>query len=523
MSRIKNFTRNLATSYIQLGVNVVYSLVSIPLILHFLPKEEFGMWALLVQLIGYMALVDLGMTSAVARLLVDHKDDRDNGSYGSLLKASFLVSAAQGFLVLLLLFFAAPGVASLMKIPTEQAPDFILLLQIQGVITAFMYFSRPLNLILYAHQRMDLQTYLEIFNLVASLGLLILFLNGGNGIFSFVYANILTALIGPIYLFWSCKRLGLFPQAGEWGVVTRKQFREVFSYGYQIFLFNLGSQLQFASQTIVISRALGLESAAIWAVGTKMFNLLIPLMVRPYGAALPGLYEMVARNELHRLKDRFRSIVQLTASLGAFLAGGFILCNGLFIGIWTSGRIVWPTLNDSLIAVWLFVLSLQTTHCTFVSVTKRFGAMSYVLLAEGCCFILLALTFGNRWGIPGVVACSIFCTLLFSYHYGLRRSCFFFQCSLKTIAIDWVRPSLQLATVYTLIVVSVWLCSAELEPLWRLMLHAMVAGTVGVALFLRLGFPPEFLSAVKPRLPNVAIQLLSMLIGPRPARSESNL
>jgi len=481
------------------------------------------MWALLVQLISYMALVDLGMTSAVARLLVDHKDDRANGSYGSLLKASFLVSAAQGFLVLLLLFFAAPGVASLMKIPTEQAPDFILLLQIQGVITAFMYLSRPLNLILYAHQRMDLQTYLEIFNLVASLGLLILFLNGGNGIFSFVYANILTALIGPIYLFWSCKRLGLFPGGGEWGFVTRKQFREVFSYGYQIFLFNLGCQLQFASQTIVISRALGLESAAIWAVGTKMFNLIFPLMIRPYGAALPGLYEMVARGEMQQLKDRFRSIVQLTASLGAFLGGSFVLCNGLFIGIWTSGRILWPSLNDSLMAVWLLILSMQTTHCTFVNVTKRFGAMSYVLLAEGCCFILLALTFGNRWGIPSVVACSILCTFLFSYQYGLRRSCLFFHSSLKTIAIDWVKPSLRLATVYTLVVVSVCLCSAELEPFWRLVVHAIIVGTVGIGLFFRLGFPPELLSVVETRLPNVAVQLLSAMIRTKPLRSGSNL
>src|ERR1039458_8501512 len=100
MSRLKNFSRNLAASYLQLGVNAVYSLISIPLILHWLPKAEFGLWALLVQLMGYMALVDLGMTSAVARLLVDHKDDRGNGQYGSLLKTAFLVSLAQGILIL---------------------------------------------------------------------------------------------------------------------------------------------------------------------------------------------------------------------------------------------------------------------------------------------------------------------------------------------------------------------------------------------------------------------------------------
>jgi len=67
MSRLKNFSRNVTTSYLQLGVNVIYSLVSVPLILHWLSKSEFGLWMLLVQLMSYIALVDLGMNSALAR------------------------------------------------------------------------------------------------------------------------------------------------------------------------------------------------------------------------------------------------------------------------------------------------------------------------------------------------------------------------------------------------------------------------------------------------------------------------
>lgn len=512
MSRVKNFTRNLVTSYLQLGVNVVYSLVSIPLILHWLPKAEFGLWAMLVQLMGYLGLVDLGMTSAVARLLVDHKDDRTNGNYGSLLKAAFLVCAVQAVLILLIVAIAAPGLASLMNIPPEHESVFISLMRMQGVITAFTFLLRPLNLMLYAHQRMDLQTYNEMFNLVASLGLLVFFLTKGCGIFSFIYGNAITAMIGPIYLFWNCRRLGLLPHVGEWGATSGKLFKEVFSYGSHIFLFNLGCQLQFASQTIVVSRALGLEIAAIWAVGTKMFNLAVPLICRPYGAALPGLYEMAARDERERLKARFRTIVQLTASLGAFLGATYVLCNGLFVGVWTSTKIVWPVVNDTLLAVWLFVLSMQTTHCTFVSVTKRFGAMSYILLAEGCTFILLALAAGKLWGIPGVIACSILCTLLFSHQYGTRLSCSYFQCPYKEIALDWVRSSIQLAVIYGVLVLSVWFCTMGLSPIWRLVIHGLFIATAGIALFFRLGFPPETLMVVRPRLPRAVGKLLSALV-----------
>src|SRR5690242_10743925 len=174
MSRLKNFSRNLATSYLQLGVNVVYSLVSIPLILHWLPKEEFGLWAVLVQLMAYVSIIDLGMTSAVARLLVDHKDERNNGSYGSLVKTAFWVSVTQGLIILMVVQLGAPLLASLMKIPAEHQHTFIMLLRVQGVITAFTFSLRPVGLMLEAHQRMDVLAHGNIMGLVLQLGLLVL-------------------------------------------------------------------------------------------------------------------------------------------------------------------------------------------------------------------------------------------------------------------------------------------------------------------------------------------------------------
>ena len=512
MSRLKNFSRNLATSYLSLGVNVIYSLLSIPLILHWLPRAEFGIWVLLTQLMGYITLVDVGMTSAVARLLVDHKDERADGHYGSLVKTAFFVSVVQGTLILSIVLLAAPLLAALMKIPAEHEHVFILLMRMQGVITAFNFSLRPLSLMLYAHQRMDLQAYNDIMNLLVSLGLLVGFLIQGLGIFSFVYANAITACFSPFYLVWNCRRLGFLPRAGEWGRASWKTFTGMFNYGKDVFLMNLGYQLQMASQTIVVSRSFGLEQAAVWSVGSKMFNLVLPLMCRPYGAALPGMYEMITRGEMGRLKSRYRSMVLLTASLGAFLAGSFILCNSLFIQVWTSGKISWSPLNDVLLGLWLFVLSMQTTHCGFVTVTKKIGGMRYMLFLEGLCFLMAALLFGKRWGIPGIVSTSILCTLAFTYQYSMRRSCEFFQVSLKELVVEWVRPSLKLALIYGLVVATTWFLTGGLPILWRLALHATVAGTVGGWLLLRLGLLPEMLLEASKRLPLHASRLLQWLV-----------
>lgn len=515
MSRIKNFTRNLVFSYLQLGAGVIYSLVSIPLILHYLPKAEFGMWATLLQLMGYMALVDLGMTSAAGRILVDYKDKRDGDGYSSLVKTSFLVSAAQGVIVIVLMLTAAPLLAAAMKVPPEHRQLFIDLMRWQGTIVAFGFAVRPLALLLYAHQREDIANRVGILSSLLSLGLVWWLLTRGVGVYAFIYVNAVMGLLTPACLGWYCRRMGLLPRAAEQGRCSWAKFKECFSFGKDVFLMSIGHQLITSSQTVIVSRTLGLEAAAVWAVGTKMFNLIFPLMCRPYGASIPGMYELQARGEATRLRNRFQEMVVFTGSLGVFFGVSLALCNSLFVGLWTNGRIAWAPLNDVLLGAWLFLMSLQTTHCNFVSVTKQIGGMRYIYFIEGLCFVALALFAAEHFAVPGIVAASMFCTLVFSYQYSLRRSRDHFHESRWNLATVWVRPCLKFAAVFVPVAGLTWFLGAGLPPLPRLCLNAAVASLAGGWLFLRLGLTRVMLEEANLRLPPPVARGLRFLISCR--------
>jgi len=511
MSRLRNFSRNLVTSYLQLGVNVVYSLASVPLILHWLPKAEFGMWAVLVQLMGYCALLDLGMTAAVARLLVEHKDERANGNYGSFVKTAVFVSLAQGLIISTVALLGAPWLTSLMNIPPEHQATFMLLLRLQGLIMAFNFSVRPFGLMLYANQRMDIQCYNDMLSLAAQIGLLMLFLSLGCGIYSFIYGNIITGLASPAFMFWNCRRLGLLPRPGEWGGVSWRIFAQIFDYGKNVFIMVLGYQLIMASQVILVSRTLGLEAAAAWSVGTKILNLMIPLMCRPYGAALPGLYEMAARDEQARLYGRFREMVVLTASLGVFLGVSLALCNSAFVSIWTSGKFNWSPWNDLFLGLFIFLSSVQTTHMTFVNVSKQFEGARFIYLLEGTCFISICTLLRGRGGLVGILVTSNFCQLLFSSQYGFRLSSRYFKCSWTQLAFQWILPSLKFAAVWVPIAIAVWLATSHLPVLLRFVINAAAAGGIGGFLLLRLGFPRQLLLEAETRLPRPAARILEIL------------
>src|ERR1700722_15591615 len=99
MSRLKKFTHSLVSGYMQIGVNVLYTLASVPLALHYLSKDEFGLWQVATAVTGYLLLIDFGMTGSAARILIDHKDNPTGGAYGSVIKISIVVSLFQGMII----------------------------------------------------------------------------------------------------------------------------------------------------------------------------------------------------------------------------------------------------------------------------------------------------------------------------------------------------------------------------------------------------------------------------------------
>src|SRR5690242_7647743 len=97
MSRLRRVVHSVAAGYAVLVVTALYALGSVPLALHYLSTDKFGLWALMATIGGYLGLIDLGMSGSLARMLIDHKDNRDGGTYGSFIQTGFIVLIIQGF------------------------------------------------------------------------------------------------------------------------------------------------------------------------------------------------------------------------------------------------------------------------------------------------------------------------------------------------------------------------------------------------------------------------------------------
>src|SRR5207245_1229990 len=124
VSRFKRFTHSLVSGYVLLGANILYTFASVPLALHYLSKQEIGLWGVVTQIAGYLVLVDLGMASSISRILIDHKDRPSDGVYGAIIKTGALVLGVQGAIIAIAGTVVSVWLPGLFHVPAEHRHQF---------------------------------------------------------------------------------------------------------------------------------------------------------------------------------------------------------------------------------------------------------------------------------------------------------------------------------------------------------------------------------------------------------------
>lgn len=503
MSRIRRYAFALFSGYALLAVNSVYTLASVPLALSFLTKAEFGLWALVTQIAGYLLLVDLGVSSASSRIMVDFKDNREDPAYGSVIKTSLAVAAAQAAILLITGAALYALVGSIWSSETY-AREFSWLLLGQCALLAASMPLRVFSSVLWAHQRQDVVHYSEMLAFLINFTTLWIGFAAGGGVYAMLWAQAAGLSVSRSWLLIACFRLRLLPAAGCWGRATMSRFKSLFGFGKDIFLFTLGGQMINTSQTLLVAPMLGLEMAGIWAVCTRTFTLANQIVWKVLDASGSSLSEMLVRGESDRLFGRFKGVTIL--SLGLATVGGafFAFCNQPFIHVWTQGAVQWAPINDMLLAGWMILVAAQRCHNGLLGIRKDLRVVKYVYLLEGMLFVTLAsVSVANGLGIAGLIASSIVATTVLSFAYGHWRTQNDFELTRGQLALWWA-PAIKLLTITVPVLWLTERATAGLPPWIFLSIALILAGPCAAVLLLRLCLDDElkqrFASRLSPRL-----------------------
>jgi O-antigen/teichoic acid export membrane protein len=417
----RRYLRSLGSGYLVMGIQILYGLAVIPLVLNHLGKETFGVWALALQVSSWLLMIDAGMTAGASRFFIDHQDEPESRECAACISTTFRLLCAQGLLVFggaLALGGLVPWVAALNQ---ADSAGFFRLMLVLGIAAAIGFIAKINSSWLYATQRLEWVNWLALVAVVAEWLALIWMLNRGWGLISLAYAKVLNTIITGAGGWFVASRFGGFPWRRIFGPWNPEVFKQLAKFGTGILAFTIAAQVLNASQTFLVAKFLGVGSAAVWATAPKLFLTVQLVVARISDFALPGLLLLVHRGSMESARCTFVGTLKTTAQLAAIGGGIAAILNPGFLIAWTAGRIEWSHLSDILMACLILVFLVTKTFTDVVVHSKKLGALPWVFALESIAFLSSVCLLLPRFGIPGMLFASIVTSILIRLPYVVWR------------------------------------------------------------------------------------------------------
>lgn len=422
MSRARNFLHAIWSGYALTGLVSLLNLVTIPIACAAIGKPAWGLWCAVIQLATFTNIFDLGLGPSLGRFITDFKDDPQSQTYASFLKSVFLVGLIQGALFSLAVVCLIPYLPGLMGIPAGDAPQFRVLVLLQVVTSALSFPLRPLSQLLWANQQIAWTNGCNIAAAVVNTGVLLLGFRVGWGIYSFIAASWVAFAVNQAGLLFCAVKLRLLPSLRH-ATVSVGVLKPLAVYSVNVFLIILGTQLIAFAPCLLITRKLGLPALADWTIGTRLVSFAFQLIGRIPNSSEPIFWEMFARGELARLRQRLIELLLLAGSGAALFGAGIAAVNVPFIGLWMSGKVQWRTAADIGLVLWVVLSTNSVVFNMVPGMTKRLGRMKYVYVLEGSLMAGLAYLPGFRLETYWQVALILLLFVsLFRLPYGVWRT-----------------------------------------------------------------------------------------------------
>ena len=260
-------------SYIIIFTNVLVGLLFVPYLIKSLGKNEFGLYSLILSLVGYLSLIDLGFSKTLVRFTSKLKAKGDLQGQYELFGVCFTLFTFFGVIVSILTLAIYFNVDIFLE--NTMSFDEIGLIKNMILVVIFnIFLSFPLGIfgsILIAYERFIFQRSIELAKVIISTTLMILALEIGYGalqlIFIIAFSNILLLIIKYIY----CKtQLNIKLSFKKFNFALTK---EILIFSSFIFLEIIMSLIYWNTGQIVIGVTIGAAAIAVFAVAIQIQRL----------------------------------------------------------------------------------------------------------------------------------------------------------------------------------------------------------------------------------------------------------
>jgi O-antigen/teichoic acid export membrane protein len=417
MTRTRRFLGGVAFGYLSLGVTTVAGLWLTPFILHRLGQHDYGLWLVTAQVLGYLALLDLGVVALLPRETAYLTGRGQGAPLG--VSVPPLVARTAVIVLLQAPMVAAAALLVVLALPAAWAPLRWPLALVLGAFVACF----PLRLFAALLQGLQDLSFLGKVQLGSWLGgtaVTVALLLAGARLYAVAIGAIVTQL-ATVVAAWIRVRLRYretLPRRPALG--DRAAARRQFASGIWVSVSQIAQVLLYGTDLVIVARLFGPAAVVPYSCTGKLVTVLMNQPQILTATAAPALSELKAIGDRGHLREVSGTLALATMVLSGAVFAAVLTINRGFVAWWVGDR---QYSGDVLTLLFLVNMLLRHFNVALTYTLFAFGyerRLSIVALADGLVTVGSGLALARVLGPAGAVAGSIAGVTLVSTQANLR-------------------------------------------------------------------------------------------------------
>ena len=276
---------NAASSYTSLIASLILSVLVTRVLLRHLGAGTYGLWIVLLGLVGYLGLLDAGVSTALTQRIARLTARGDRDGIANLLRTAWLFFSVSGAAAVLIVIVVAPFLASILHLgpidPTVAGTTLILL----GVMKATMFLNSAPVAVLFGSGRADRSEQIGLgFILTTQTSQVVVVLAGG-GLVGLGVVTLVTALGGLAVNTIVVRRM--HGDAARGGRFDRAGLGDLLRFGSRNMAIALSSTVSYGLDAVIIGIILPVAQVAPYDIALSTANLTRSLTTQGTNLLLP--------------------------------------------------------------------------------------------------------------------------------------------------------------------------------------------------------------------------------------------
>ena len=401
-SRTKIIKKNILGSFAIKGLSILTSLILVPLTIHLLNQEKYGIWMTIFSIVSWFNMMDIGIGNGFRNKFAEaiaHNNKPLAKEYIQTFYASMGIIA----LCFLLVFSAINPFLNwhfLLSLPNAFDENISLIVWSVFALFCVQLFIKNISMVLLSLQKTSYSNSLMLWGNIGAL-ILIFILQKFDAIslfsiaMAFMIAPILVFLIASYLIFNGTlkefkPKLFILPQ--------KKYLNDLVGLGLKFFFIQITTIVMFSSSNVIISHLYGPAEVTPYNVAFRLFSsvqAIFTIIITPFWAAFT---EANAKQDFKWIKN---SIKKLIALWGLFSLGIIFFCliSPFVLRIWVGNDVIIPLKLSFQFAVLTILMSWTSMFVNYINGIGIIKLQLYIAIFQCLVNIPLAILLANNLGL----------------------------------------------------------------------------------------------------------------------------